>query len=99
LKEPTQSVDKFGVIKFVRNLLRRPAYRMGPVDNSRIRTTNTRNAQFLSYLQESGFRRVNADSYERSLRRRRLMKRFFFWMLGAGGAWVIVESAKALTLY
>jgi len=72
---------------------------MGPVDNSRIRISGTRNAQFVSYLAETGFRRVNADRYEASLRRRRCVKQALFWSLAAGGAWVAVESARALSKF
>jgi hypothetical protein len=82
-----------------RHWLHRPAIRMGSVDNSRIHTTTTKNAQFISYLVESGFRRVNVDHYETSLRRRRLGKALLFLMLGAGGAWVIIESARALSMF
>ena len=82
-----------------RNWFHRPAIRMGPVDNSRIRMSRTRNAQFVSYLTETGFRRVNADRYEASLRRRRFAKHALFWSLAAGGAWVAVESARALSKF
>ncbi len=44
------------------------------VDHSRIQTTRTKNASFISYLVESGFRQVNAGCYEASLRRRRAFK-------------------------
>ncbi len=71
---------------------------MGPIDNSRIHTTRTQNAQFVSYLAEIGFRQVNADRYESSLRRRRLLKRALFVLLVGGGAWVIIESARALSM-
>ena len=72
---------------------------MGPIDNSRIHTTRTKNAQFVSYLTESGFRQVNPDRYESSLRRRRLVKRALFWMLVGGGAWIVIESARALSMF
>ena len=62
------------MLRAFRHLFHRPAVRMGPVDNSRIRITRTRNAQFISYLTESGFRQVNADRYESSLRWRRFVK-------------------------
>jgi len=79
--------------------LRRPAIRMASVDNSRIRTTRTQNAQFISYLVESGFRQVNPDHYEASLRRRRLGRGLLVGMLAAGLAWVVIESAKALSAF
>ena len=87
------------MLRVVRRWWYRPAIRMGSIDNSRIHTTRTRNAQFLSYLVESGFRQVNADRYETGLRRRRMAKWVLVWLLVAGSAWLIVESAKALTMY
>jgi hypothetical protein len=72
---------------------------MGPIDNSRIRTTRVKNAQFVSYLTESGFRQVNGDRYESSLRRRRLLKRVLVGALLGGGAWVVIESARALSMF
>ena len=87
------------MLRELRHWLYRPPIRMWSVDNSRIRTTCTKNAQFISYLVESGFRQVNVDRYEVSLRRRRALKVALFWLLGAGGAWVVVESARALSMF
>ena len=56
------------MLRELRHWLYRPPVRMWPVDNSRIRTTCTKNAQFISYLVESGFRKVNVDRYEVSRR-------------------------------
>ena len=87
------------MLRKIRHWFHRPAIRMGPIDNSRIRTTRTKNAQFVSYLAESGFRQVNADHYESSLRRRRVVKSLLFWILVAGGAWVLIESARAISMF
>ncbi len=87
------------MLRGLRHWFYRPPIRMGSVDNSRIRTTTTKNAQFISYLVESGFRRVNVDHYEASLRRRRMGKVMLLLMLGAGGAWIVIESARALSMY
>jgi hypothetical protein len=86
------------MLRVVRRWWYRPAIRMGSVDNSRIRTTRTRNAQFISYLVESGFRNASADRYEAGLHRRRLVKRVLFWLFVVGGVWLIVESARALAM-
>ena len=83
---------------YIRQWFHRPAVRMGSIDNSRIRMTRTKNAQFVSYLTETGFRQVNGDRYESSLRRRRLLKRMFWVLLIGGGAWVVIESARALSM-
>ena len=69
------------------------------VDHSRIQTTRTKNALFISYLVESGFRQVNVDYYEASLRRRCAFNGALFWLLGASCAWVVIESAKALSMF
>ncbi len=86
------------MLRVVRRWWYRPAIRMGSVDNSRIHTTRTRNAQFISYLVESGFRNASADHYEAGLHRRRLVKRILFWLFVVGGVWLIVESARALAM-
>ena len=57
------------------------------------------NGQFLSFLQGTHFRRVNPDSYERSLRRRRTALAVLTWAAVAGFAWVVVESAQALSMF
>lgn len=87
------------MLRAMRQWFYRPAIRMWSVDNSRIHTTQTKNAQFISYLVESGFRQVNGDRYESSLRRRRLVKGLLFWALVAGGAWILIESARALSMF
>lgn len=82
------------------NMLRRPA-----VDRSALlhrgigEATRTRNAQFISFLDESGFRRVNPDRYERSMRRRRVVAYVLLWTLVSGFAWVVIESAQALSIF
>lgn len=87
------------MLRAMRHWFYRPAIRMWSVDNSRIHTTQTKNAQFISYLVESGFRQVNGDRYESSLRRRRWFKILLFWILVGGGAWVLIESARAISMF
>lgn len=87
------------MLRRLRRWCHRPAIRMGSVDNSRIHTTRTQNAQFISYLVESGFRQVNPDRYEVSLRRRRWAKGLMLMVVGAAFAWIIIESAKAFTIF
>ena len=87
------------MLRALRHWFHRPALRMASVDNSRIHTTRTQNAQFISYLVESGFRQVNPDRYEASLRRRRFVRGLLFALVAGGGAWVLIESAKALSAF
>ena len=61
------------MIRYILNCLRRPTVRSGALLFSEVSRTQTRNAQFVSFLSESGFRRVDPNKYERSLRRRRIV--------------------------
>jgi hypothetical protein len=36
--------------------------------------------------------------FERSLRRRKLAKVALFWLTAFAAAWIVIESAKALTI-
>jgi hypothetical protein len=87
------------MIRWLSIVLRRPAIRPGPRVRGRGRATPTRNGQFVSFLQQSGFRRVNLDRYERSLRWRRAMLTVGGWAAAVALVWVLIESAQALTLF
>lgn len=61
--------------------------------------TTTKNGQFLSYLGQAGFRKVNPAKYERAMRYRRVALAVFFWGLLAGFSWIVIESAQALSIF
>ena len=63
-----------------------------------LRNSGVKRAKFVSYLEASGYRTPHVDSYERSLRRRKMVKVAFFWATAFLVAWVVIESAKALTI-
>ena len=84
----------------LKNLFHRPAIRMGRVDNSMIRTTRLRNAQFVSFMsQGDSLTPMSTDRYDSKLRRRKLLKLAFALSLAGGLAWVILESAHAITMF
>jgi len=87
------------MIQWLSTVLRRPTFRADPRLHSRRDFTRTKNSQFLSFLQGTGFRRVNPDLYERSLRRRRTLMAVFTWSAVAGFAWIVIESAQALSMF
>jgi len=64
-----------------------------------LRVSGMKQAQFVSYLESSGYRTHRVDRYEQSLRRRRFAKATFFWLTAIAAAWVVIESAKALIIY
>lgn len=64
-----------------------------------LRNNGVKRAKFVSYLEASGYRTNHVDTFERSLRRRRMAKLALFWLTAFLAAWIVIESAKALTIY
>lgn len=88
------------MIRWLSIVLHRPAFRADPrLHGHGARGTRTQSSQFLSFLRDSGFRRVNPDHYERALRRRRAVMAVFTWAAVAGFAWIVIESAQALSMF
>jgi len=84
----------------LKNLFHRPAIRMGRVDNSLIQTTRLRNAQFVSFMSQSDSLAPMAfDRYDSKLRRRKRLKLALIFGIVAGLAWVILESAHAISMF
>jgi len=88
------------MLRCILNKFRRPAFTTSVLmDRPVYERTRTKNAQFISFLDESGFRRVDPDRYERSMRRRKTVAYALLWSMVAGFAWVVIESAQALSLF
>lgn len=84
----------------IKSLFHRPAIRMGRVDNTLIQTTRLRNAQFVSFMSQSeSFAPFCSDRYEVRMRRRKFMKIALLGGIVAGLAWIIIESASAITMF
>jgi hypothetical protein len=84
----------------LKSLFHRPAIRMGRVDNSLFQTTRLRNAQFVSFMSQSdSLAPMSTDRYDTRLRRRKRFKVAFIIALAAGLAWVIIESAHAISMF
>ena len=64
-----------------------------------LRVSGVKQAQFVSYLESSGYRTYQVDRYEQALRRRKLAKAALFWATAFAAGWVVLESAKALVIY
>ena len=86
-------------MRLLRQILRHLPIRFGARSDRHLRHTNARHAQFASFLEQSGYRPHNVDRYERSLQRRQLLKVGLVGAAAALAAWVVIESAQALTLF
>jgi hypothetical protein len=87
------------MVRYFFNRFRRPTIKSGSLLFEDIHRTATKNAQFVSFLTESGFRKVDPNKYEQSLRRRRVVAHALMWAILAGFGWVVIESAQALSLF
>ena len=83
----------------MRRLLNQLPIPLGARSDHRLRTTQLKHAQFACFLEETGFRHLNVDHYARSLRRRRVAKSLFIWATAFAVAWIVLESARAVTLF
>ena len=84
----------------LKNLFHRPAIRMGRVDNSLFQTTRLRNAQFVSFMsQGDSLAPMSLDRYDTKLRRRKRLKLALVLGVIAGFAWIVIESAHAISMF
>lgn len=70
-----------------------------PGRDSRSRFGNVRDAQRASFMESTGYRTFSADRYERSLRLRRTVRAALYWLTAVGAAWVLLESARAMSVF
>jgi hypothetical protein len=84
------------MFNFLSYLLRKRRVKNVALLDSSSENSRVQNAQFVSFLQKSGFRERQLDRHERV----RLFKKFvavaFCWIIFGGVLWVVVESAQAL---
>ncbi len=87
------------VIRFAKQLLHRPALKLGSLGLAPQSRSRLRNERFASYLVESNRKAVNTDLQDALLAGRRLFRHAL--ILGAIGmiVWVVFESAQAVSMF
>ena len=84
------------MLRALLNLCHRPAIRFGL---RRDRRGRFRDPRFASFLAENNRRSADTDLHDAVLKGRKLMKHLFRLGLAIGGAWVVLESARALSVF
>jgi hypothetical protein len=84
------------VLRALLNLCRRPAIRFGL---RRDRRGRFRDPRFASFMAQNNRRSIDTDLHDAVLQGRKLMKHLFRLGLAIGGAWVVLESARALSVF
>jgi hypothetical protein len=96
LKKPPQSAERRNVLRVLLNLCRRPAVRFGLRRDPRGRF---RDPRFVSFLMESNRTPLETDRHDAVLKGRKMVKHLLRLAIAGGGAWVVLESAKALSVF
>jgi hypothetical protein len=84
------------VLRFMLNLCHRPAIRFGLRRDPRGRF---RDPRFASFMAETNRKPLDHDMHDALLKGRKAMKSALRIGLALGGAWVVIESAKALSIF
>jgi hypothetical protein len=84
------------VLRALLNLCHRPVIRLGLRRDPRGRF---RDPRFVSFLSQSNRKSLDTDLHDTVLRGRRLVRNMLMLGLAGGGAWVLLESAKALSVF
>ena len=84
------------MLRALLNFCHRPALRFGLRRDPRGRF---RDPRFASFIGETNRTKHNTDRHDTVLRSRKLMKNILRLALFGGGAWIVVESAKALSVF
>jgi hypothetical protein len=84
------------VLRVLLNLCHRPAIRMGLRRDGGGRF---RDPQFASFMLDTNRKAIDTDRHDAVLKGRKLMKTMLRVGMALGSAWVVLESAKALTVF
>jgi hypothetical protein len=96
LEKTTPKCRNSRVLQVLLNLCRRPAVRFGLRRDPRGRF---RDPRFVSFMSQSNQKMLDTDRHDTVLRGRKVVRQVFTLALFGGGAWVILESAKALSVF
>jgi hypothetical protein len=84
------------VFRVLKNLLRRPTIRMGM---ARDRRGHLRDPRFVSFMSHNNRKTLDTHFHDTVIRGRRLLRHGLMLMVAVGFAWIVIESAKALSVF
>ncbi len=84
------------MLRVLLNLCHRPAVRFGLRRDPRGRF---RDPRFASFMAEANRKGLDSDFHDTLLRGRKLMRNALRLSVAGGGAWILLESAKALSVF
>ena len=84
------------MMSFLKHLFHRPVIRFGLARDSR---GKFRDPRVLSFISQSNRKTLNTDFQDAVLRGRKVLRYALVAALVGGGAWVLLESAQALSMF
>jgi hypothetical protein len=96
LEKTTLNLRITPVLNALKQLCHRPALRFGLARDVRGRL---RDPRFVSFLSQGDRKLLNTDFHDAVLRGRKFARRAFVAALALGGAWIVLESARALSVF
>jgi hypothetical protein len=99
LKKRPQNTDSktlTSVLSLIKNLFHRPAIRFGLAKSGR---GKFRDPRFVSFISQNNRKALNTDFKDAVLQGRKIFRFALVGALICGGAWVLVESAHALSMF
>jgi len=84
------------MLSILKNLFHRPVIRFGLAKSGR---GKFRDPRFVSFINESNRKALNTDFKDAVLRGRKMFRFALVAGLVCGGAWILVESARALSIF
>jgi hypothetical protein len=84
------------MLAVVKNLFHRPALRFGLASAAQ---GKFRDPRFVSFISESNRKTLNTDFQDAVLKARKLVRYAMVLAVACGGAWVVLESAHALSMF
>ena len=96
IEKTTLNSEIPGALRVLLNLCHRPAVRFGLRRDLRGRF---RDPRFVSFMSQSNTKKLDTDLHDAVLHGRKMMRNLLKLALLGGGAWVVLESAKALSVF
>lgn len=84
------------MLRLLLNLCRRPTVRFGVRRDPRGRF---RDPRFVSFMAQTNRKALDTDFHDAVLQGRKVMRGLFKLALAGGCTWVVLESAKALSIF
>jgi hypothetical protein len=99
LKSCADRNESVFVIRFLQQLLHRPALKLGSLGLIPQSRSRLRNERFASYLVENNRKAINTDMHDALLAWRRLARHAFIFAAVGMIVWVVFESAQAVGVF